>query len=102
MNAYDVTNAPLVHVGDSITFSSAVTEYFSMTQMQQITNFVDVSTATSHTYNIAPNLLTTANMSQEMYEATLISLQGAVVTAIRHRMVRLLLRMFQMYRLLPI
>jgi hypothetical protein len=81
MSVYDMTNAALVHVGDSITFGGAVDEFFGMTQMSNITNFVDVSTITSHTYVINPLLLTTTTINQEMYESMLVELQGAVVNS---------------------
>ncbi len=78
---YDYNSAPLVQVGDSVNFGCAVTEYFSMTEFQQIVNFTDVSTATSHTYNIPSHALTTQTYAQEMYESTLINIQGATVNS---------------------
>jgi hypothetical protein len=71
---YDDVNAPAL--GDSITFGAAVTEYFNMTEMQQVSNWNIVSTGNPvpHSLNI-----TTQTIAQEMLESMLVNWQGATV-----------------------
>ena len=81
MSVYDYTNAALVHVGDSITFGGSIDEFYGMTQMSNITNFINVSTVNGHSYTLNSLPLTTQTISQEMYEAMFVNLQGATVNS---------------------
>jgi hypothetical protein len=72
---FDLTNAGNVAVGDSVTFGCAVDEYFGMTELVQINNFVNVSSG----HTVTPLPLTTQTIQQEQYEGFLVSLNSAVV-----------------------
>ncbi|HWY37284.1 MAG TPA: T9SS type A sorting domain-containing protein [Bacteroidia bacterium] len=74
---FDQTNAPNVAIGDSVTFGCAVDEYFSMTELVQVNNFVKVSSGNPVP---APVVLTTQTMAQEQYEGLLVSISGAGVS----------------------
>ena len=80
MQVFDFTNVPLVHIGDSITFGGSIDEFYSMTQMGNITNFVNVSAGSGVHYTISETPFTTQTMSQEMNEALLANIQGATIS----------------------
>ncbi len=72
---FDQTNVANVAVGDSVTFKCAVDEYFNMTELVQISNFVKVSSG-----NPIPSIpVNTQTIQQEQYEAMLVNIQGASV-----------------------
>ncbi len=73
---FDLTNAPNVAVGDSVTFGCAVDEYFNMTEFVQISNFVKVSSGNQVPLPVALN---TQTMAQEQYESMLVKVSGATV-----------------------
>jgi hypothetical protein len=75
---YDQTNTP--SVGDSVTFGCSVDEYYNMTELVSINNFVDVTTTQSLTPKILPSVaLNSSTMAAEMYESMLINIQNATV-----------------------
>jgi hypothetical protein len=73
---YDYTNAPNVAAGDSVTLTGAVSEYFNMTELQQVSTFIKVSSGNKVP---APIVLQTQNVGQEMYESALVQIQGVIV-----------------------
>jgi hypothetical protein len=73
---YDPTNAANIALGDSVTFQCSVDEYYNMTELQSVTNFVKVSTGNPVP---APMPLMTAAVNQEMYEGFLVELQGIII-----------------------
>lgn len=77
MQVFDFTNVALVNVGDSITFGGTVDEFYGMTQMGNITNFVNVSAASGNHYNIMETPLTMQTMAVESEEAILANIQNA-------------------------
>ncbi len=71
---FDYTNAPNVALGDSVTLDAAVDEYFNMTELVQVKNFVKVSQGNPVPM---PAMLTTQTVSQEMYESVLVGVSMA-------------------------
>ena len=71
---YDFMYADSVAMGDSITFSASVTEYFNMTELTGVKNFVKVSSG-----NAVPTavVLKTKDVSKEMYEGMLVTVKDA-------------------------
>ncbi len=65
-----------VALGDSVTFTGTVAEYYNMTEIQNISNLVVVSQGNS--LNISN--ITTAEVNQEAYEGCLINVYNAVCT----------------------
>ena len=76
---FDLTNAPNVAVGDSVTFGCAVDEYFNFTELEQITNFTKVSSGHAVTALGATQGINTQTLAQEQYEGFLVSIQNATV-----------------------
>jgi|GEM_PF-982503 len=72
---FDQTNVANVSVGDSVTFTCAVDEYFNMTELVQISNFVLVS----HNNPLPSSPVTTQSIQQEQYEGVLVNIQNASV-----------------------
>jgi hypothetical protein len=77
---FDQTNAPNVARGDSVNFGCSVDEYFGMTELVTITNFVNVSSG--HPVP-APVSLNTTFMAQEQYEGMLVTINSSSVTTIQ-------------------
>lgn len=77
---FDQTNAGNVQRGDSVTFACSVDEYFNMTELVNITNFVKVSSGNPVP---TPVVLTTQTLAQEMYEAVLVNVSGAGVSTVQ-------------------
>jgi|ERR1700757_865030 len=77
---FDQTNAPNVNIGDSVTFGCSVDEYFNMTELVSVTNFVNVSsghpvTALGQTtYSV-----NTQTLAQEQYEGFLVKIENATI-----------------------
>jgi predicted extracellular nuclease len=72
---FDQTNAPIVNVGDSVTFGCSVDEYFNMTELVSVTNFSVVSSG----HSIPSLALNTQTLASEMYESMLVNVQNATV-----------------------
>ncbi len=73
---FDPIHAPNVAIGDSLTFRCAIDEYFGMTELVQVNNFVKVSSGNPIP---TPVTLTTQTVNQEMYESLLVNVQAATV-----------------------
>jgi hypothetical protein len=71
---FDYTSSATIALGDSVTLSAAVDEYFSMTELTQVYNFVKVSSGNPIP---APIQLTTQTVNQEMYESMLVGVSMA-------------------------
>ncbi len=78
VNVYDKTHAPAV--GDSITFTGEVIEYYSETEMQTITNYVTVSTGNQAL--TPPTVVGFDSIQQEKYEGMLVKIKDA--TCVRY------------------
>ncbi len=63
--------------GDSVTFSGEVVEYFNLTELKNLTNFVVVSQGNF----FLANSVSTANANTEAYEGCLVSTCGTVTAA---------------------
>ncbi len=72
---FDQTNAPNVAIGDSVTFTCAVDEYFNMTELVQVSNLNIVS----HNNPLPSTAVNTQTIAQEQYEGILVNIQGATV-----------------------
>ncbi len=78
LNVYDYSH--LVSVGDSITFSGMVIEYYNETEIQQITNFTKVSSGNQAL--TPPTLVGLNTIQNEQYEGMLIKVKD--VTDVRY------------------
>lgn len=75
---FDATNAPTVAIGDSVTFSALVTEYFNLTELKNVSSFTKVSSG-----NTLPaiSMISTADANLEEYEGVLVRVSSASCTA---------------------
>jgi len=79
---FDATDAANLAPGDSVTFGCAVDEYFNMTELEGVTNFVKVSSGNPYkalNNTTAGGGVNTQTLQQENYEGFLVSLSNAVV-----------------------
>ncbi|HXU28225.1 MAG TPA: T9SS type A sorting domain-containing protein [Bacteroidia bacterium] len=77
---FDQTNAPNVSVGDSVTFGCAVDEYFNMTELVSVTNFVNVSSGNPVTaLTNSANGVNSQTLAQEQYEGFRVGIENATV-----------------------
>jgi hypothetical protein len=72
VHVFDNTNTPAI--GDSITFSAAVSEYFEMTQLASVANYAVV---TSGNTLPAPVVISSAAVNTEPYEGVLVRVDNA-------------------------
>ena len=73
---FDQTNVANVAVGDSVTFTCAVDEYFNMTELVQVSNF----TIVSHNNPLpSTNIANSQFISDEQYEGVLVTIQNATI-----------------------
>jgi len=73
INVYDNTNAP--QVGDSVTFSGEVIEYYNETEMQTITNFVTVSNGNQAL--TPPTVVGLDSIQKRKYQGMLVKVKDA-------------------------
>ncbi|MBK8583761.1 MAG: hypothetical protein IPL86_18715 [Flavobacteriales bacterium] len=73
---FDADHSPAI--GDSVTFSASVTEYFGITELTGITNYTTVSTGNA----IAPYVVATGDVSLEPLESVLVKVMNAACTEI--------------------
>ena len=73
---YDSNNAGNVNIGDSITFTALVVEYYNMTELKNVSNFNIVANGV----DITATQLATGDISQEMYEACYVKAVNATCT----------------------
>ncbi len=73
---YDPANAINVAIGDSIKISAGVDEYYSMTEIVNVSAFQKVSSGNPVP---APAVLTSNSINAEMYEAVLVQATGPYV-----------------------
>ncbi|PLX04472.1 MAG: hypothetical protein C0594_09200, partial [Marinilabiliales bacterium] len=68
---FDMNNTP--SVGDSVTFSAEVSEYYNLTELSYVTNYNVVSSG-----NVVPEtVIGTGDGGQEMYESVLVKFESA-------------------------
>jgi phosphatidylserine/phosphatidylglycerophosphate/cardiolipin synthase-like enzyme len=70
---YDQTQSPLI--GDEVTFSATVAEYFTLTELDNVSNFEEISSGNALP---TPVIITTLDVNQEAYEGVLITVESAV------------------------
>ncbi len=71
---YDNTNT--VAIGDSVTFTGLVDEYYNLTELKELTDL----TIVSHNNELKVSGVTTADINKEEYEGCLVSIYNAVCT----------------------
>lgn len=74
IHVFDPTNAATMNIGDSVTMSANVVEYFSMTQLSSVSGFSRVSTG-NPVYTSAS--ISTADVNLEDYEGVLVTVSNA-------------------------
>ncbi len=74
---FDATNAPSLAIGDSVTFTALVTEYFNLTELKNVASFIKVSSG-----NTVPavSAISTSNANLEDYEGVLVKVSSATCT----------------------
>ncbi|MGV9011699.1 MAG: T9SS type A sorting domain-containing protein [Flavobacteriales bacterium] len=73
---FDADHSPAI--GDSVTFSASVTEYFGLTELSGVTNFTTVSTGNA----LTPYVVATGDVSLEPLESVLVKVMNASCTEI--------------------
>ncbi len=68
---YDANNSPAI--GDSVTFTAVVEEYYNLTELKSISNYVKVSSGNT-VYSTSVNL---PDAPEEMYEGVLVKVSNA-------------------------
>jgi hypothetical protein len=74
---FDNTNAAGLAIGDSVTMTALVTEYFNLTELKNVSNFVKVSSG--NTVPVA-TVISTAAANTEDYEGVLVQVTSAQCT----------------------
>jgi hypothetical protein len=72
----DSTNASTSAIGDSVTFKGMVYEYFGLTELKTISNFVKVSSGNT----VPVTSISTATANTEDYESVLVKVNNALCT----------------------
>jgi hypothetical protein len=74
IHVFDPTNAATMNIGDSVTMSANVVEYFNMTQLSSVSGFSRVSTGNT-VYASAG--ISTSDVNLEDYEGVLVTVSNA-------------------------